>query len=109
MPAIAYTVIATLPNDAIARNYIAWLEDGHIDAVIKGGAHSASIVRLDPDDAANRGAPGEVRVEVRYIFATRQLFDRYIAEFAPALRAEGQKLFGPSTGVRFARTVGVVI
>lgn len=106
MPAIAYTVIATLPNDAISRDYIAWLEDGHIDAVIKGGGHSASIVRLDPDGAT---PAGEVRVEVRYIFATRQLFDRYITEFAPALRAEGQKLFGPSTGVRFARTVGTVI
>ncbi len=106
MSAIAYTVIATLPNDAIAHDYIAWLEDGHIDAVIKGGAHSARIVRLDPDDAA---PAGEARVEVRYIFSTRQLFDRYVAEFAPALRADGQKLFGPSTGVRFARTVGVVI
>jgi len=104
MERIAYTVTATLPDEPTARRYIAWLEDGHVDAVIAGGAHSAMIVRL-----LDEPAPGPIRVETRYIFATRELFDRYLAEHAPALRQEGLALFGPGSGVSFSRTVGRVV
>lgn len=103
MTAIAYTVRATLPDDAAADRYISWLEDGHIDAVIKGGAHSAMIVRLD------REGPGDrPRVEVRYIFSTRAAFEGYVREHAPALRADGLKHFGPESGVAFERSTGEV-
>jgi len=101
---IAYTVTAMFPDRATADEYIAWLEDGHIDAVIAGGAHSAMIVRLettDPDEPP--------RVEVRYIFSTRELFDRYIEHFAPALRAEGLRRFPPSRGITFQRSIGTIV
>ena len=104
MQRIAYTVRAECPDEATARDYIAWLEDGHVDQVIAGGAHSAMIVRLDPD------APGvPPRVETRYVFSTREVFDRYVREFAPALREEGLRRFPASRGVRFERTVGVIL
>jgi hypothetical protein len=103
MSAIAYTVTATIADPQVAERYLAWLEDGHVDAVIAGGAHSAMIVRLD------RASPGEpVRIETRYIFSTRASFDRYEREHAPALRAQGQKLFAPTTGIAFSRSVGEV-
>ncbi len=104
MSAIAYTVSATLPDDDTAARYIAWLEDGHIDAVIKGGAHSAMIVRMERESPTD-----PPRVETRYIFATRAAFETYVQHHAPALRAEGLKLFGPASGVRFARSIGQVL
>lgn len=104
MTRIAYTVIAMLPDEPTTRDYIAWLEDGHVDAVIEHGAHSAMIVRLEPES----GSEGR-QVETRYVFSTRELFDRYVRDHAPALRADGLKRFGPERGVRFARTIGTIL
>jgi hypothetical protein len=104
MKRIAYTVTATLPDEATAREYIAWLEGGHIDQVIEGGAHSAMIVRTDPDNAGDLP-----RIEVRYIFSTREVFERYVREHAPRLRAEGLRKFGPERKIGFARSVGEIV
>lgn len=104
MSAIAYTVTAVFPNETIRDEYIAWLEDGHIDAVVKGGAHSAMIVKLERE-AGERGP----QVEVRYIFPTRELFDRYVREFAPTLRSDGLARFGPARGVSMSRRIGEVL
>jgi hypothetical protein len=103
MSRICYMVAATLPNAALADEYVAWLEDGHIDAVIKGGAHSAMIVRLEPD------AAGNPRVMTQYVFATREVFDRYVAVHAPALRADGMKRFPTERGVRVERMIGTIV
>jgi hypothetical protein len=102
MAAIAYSVIATLPDARTADEYVAWLEDGHVDAVVRGGAHSAMIVRIqDPSHP--------IQVETRYIFSTRDAFDRYVREAAPGLRADGLRLFGPGRGVSMERRVGIVV
>ncbi len=103
MSTICYVVVATLPSMAIADEYVAWLEDGHVDLVIKGGAHSAMIVRLEPDGT------GEPRVMTQYVFATREVFDQYVAVHAPALRADGLKRFSPERGVRMERMIGTVV
>ena len=97
---ILYAVTATLPDEAISREYIAWLEGGHVDAVIDGGAHSAMIVRLE-------GEP--VRIETQYIFPTRDVFVRYEQKHAPALRADGMQRFGSGRGVSFERRVGEIV
>lgn len=112
MPArIAYMVTALLPDEATALEYIAWLEDGHLDKVIEGGAHSAMIVRLDGDSGGGGGSGGSggARVETHYVFATRELFDRYVEKTAPILRAEGLRQFPPERGVRFERRLGVIL
>lgn len=102
MGAIAYSVIASLPDEATAREYLAWLEDGHVDQVVQHGAHAAMIVRvLEP--------ASPLQVETRYIFANRQAFDRYVADVAPALRADGLKRFPPERGVRFERRLGEIV
>lgn len=104
MAAIAYTVIATFPDEATRAEYAAWLQDGHIDQVLSHGGHSASLVRLD------RAAPDDpIRLEVRYIFPTREVFERYVEHHAPALRADGLKRFPPERGVSFTRTIGQII
>jgi hypothetical protein len=102
MPAIAYSVIATLPDEATASEYTAWLRDGHVDAVVQAGAHSGMIVRI-----REPGAP--IQVETRYIFATRGLFDRYVEHTAPRLRGEGLVRFPASRGVTFERRVGEIL
>jgi hypothetical protein len=102
MPGILYSVIATLPDEATRAQYIAWLEDGHLDHIIRAGAHSAMIARvIDP--------PSPLRVETRYIFSTRDLYDRYIAETAPRLRAQGLQRFGPDRGVSFERRLAEIL
>jgi hypothetical protein len=101
MPRIAYMVIATLPSESIAQDYIAWLNDGHLQAVIEGGATIADVIRLDPDPTP--------RVMSRYEFPSREAFDRYTRETAPRLRAEGVALFGQHRGVKFERLVGEIL
>lgn len=102
MPAIAYTVLATFPDRALADAYILWLTTGHTEAVILGGASSASVVRVsDPADPP--------QVESRYVFPDRQAFDRYVSEIAPPLRADGLKRFGPDRGVRMERRIGEIV
>lgn len=102
MSAIAYSVITTLPDEATASEYIAWLEDGHVDEVVRGGAHSAMIVRIEEP-------PGSIQVETRYVFANRDAFDRYVSTVAPRLRADGLARFGPERGIFMQRRVGRVL
>jgi hypothetical protein len=102
MTAIAYSVIASLPDERTASEYIAWLESGHVDHVVACGAHTGMIVRVQE--------PAEpVQVETRYIFPNRAAFETYVREHAPKLRAEGLRRFGPERGVRFERRVGTVV
>lgn len=101
MPSVSYVVIATLPDQATAAEYIGWLEDGHVDAVIRGGAHAGMIVRIqDPSEP--------IQIETRYVFSTRALLDRYLQETAPRLRADGNARFGPR-GVTFTRRIGEIL
>jgi hypothetical protein len=102
MPALAYSVIATLPDEQTALEYIGWLQAGHTDRVVEAGALSASIVRMTE--------PAEPpQVETRYLFASREAFERYVRTAAPMLRAEGLEKFPPARGVRFQRREGIVI
>lgn len=102
MGMLAYTVTAELPSREVRDAYLTWLAEGHVEAVIEGGAISGSIVRIDD--------PAEpFRVETRYLFAGRDDLDTYVRDHAPALRADGLARFGPETGVRFVRTIGEVI
>lgn len=101
MPGIAYTVVATFPDDASVEDYIGWLRGGHLEAVLAAGAGSALIVRVEDP-------PGPPRVETRYVFPDRAAFDAYLARAAPALRADGLARFG-SRGIRFERRTGVIL
>ena len=56
MPAperICYTVMATIADPKVLREYLDWLQGGHVDQVVIAGAVSGMIVLLDPE----RGAP----------------------------------------------------
>lgn len=107
MPKVWYAVTATLPSPQIAEEYLAWLEGGHVDQVLGFGAHSASIIRLDPATPVEAAAAVQ-RIMTQYIFATRELYDEYTTRHAPALRAEGVQKFA-SRGVKFERQVGRIV
>jgi hypothetical protein len=99
---LEYVVTATLPDGATLERYVSWLCAGHVQAVLAGGAERAEVVHLE-------GVGEPLRVQTRYVFPSRGAYDRYIAEHAPGLRADGQRLFGPGTGVSFERSVGKVV
>lgn len=99
MPAIAYTVTATLPDEAVAREYLEWLRAGHLAAVVAGGADQAYVVRVtDP--------PTPIQVEARYRFVDEAALARYLHDAAPSLRADGLRRFPPERGITFVRRVG---
>lgn len=105
MSTIAYTVIAETDSEASIRAYVDWLTRGHIRDVIQAGALSGTVVRLDRAE----GAP--FAAEARYMFGSREDFQRYESGPAVALRAEGIALFGPQSEhpMRFRRTLGGVV
>lgn len=98
---MAYTVTASLPTKELRERYVAWLRDGHVAQVLAGGASCAEVVALDGDAAP-------YRVQSRYWFSDHAALARYVAEVAPALRAEGLALFA-NAGVTFARDQGVIV
>lgn len=95
-----YVVTATFPDESVRREYLRWLRDGHVDRVVRGGAESGEIIEIEEPAAP-------LSVQTRYVFADRAAYDRYVREHAPALRAEGMALFGPSRGVTMSRMLGV--
>lgn len=102
MTQVAYTVIATLPDEATADEYIRWLVGGHIQAVVEAGAQSGVAVRIEDP-------PAPIRVEARYLFVNQAALDRYIQDSAPALRADGLRRFPPERGILFERRSGRVL
>lgn len=101
MPALAYIVTAAFPNDALRHEFVRWLKAGHTDAVLRGGAATAEVLVVDE--------PAEpLTVQVRYTFPDRGSYDRYVREFAPALRSEGLRMFGPEKGISMTRHVGTI-
>ena len=102
MTGICYMVTATLPSEAVAEEYVAWLRDGHVAQVIAGGARTGMIVRLDVE------AGGLARVMTQYVFASRTAFDQYVRQHAPALGGGGLRRCGAETGGRLGGAVGEV-
>jgi hypothetical protein len=102
MNEVWYMVTATLPDEDTRDAYVEWLRDGHLDQVIRGGASSATLVRLDEPARP-------LEVASMYTFPNRSAFDTYARDHAPRLRAEGLSKFGPASGVTFRRQVGTIL
>ncbi|MEQ9617301.1 MAG: DUF4286 family protein [Phycisphaerales bacterium] len=99
---IAYAVRATLPNETLRDEYVRWLTaEGHVRDVLAGGASTGDVVVFDREE----GEP--IRVEVRYTFPSREAFDDYVRDHAPALRQEGIDRFG-DRGITFERNIGEI-
>lgn len=100
---IAYSVTAEFDELSVATEYVRWLQEGHLAAVLAGGALEAVLLRHEP------AAGAQLVFQTRYLFASMAAFDRYEKQFAPALRADGLARFPPSRGVRMTRTLSEVL
>ena len=118
MPTILYTVRTTCPNVHTRGRFLSWLSPNHIIEVMKGGATAARIVLPDRINNPVCGEPVEstdrasdtvpASVETQYVFPSRKVFDTYIRDHAPALRADGLKHFPPDSGLIFERQVAEI-
>jgi hypothetical protein len=97
-----YAVTATFPDEDIKARYIAWITQGHLEEVRRGGAVSARLVAI-----TEPASPLEVHA--LYEFPSRHALDVYLRDHAPRLRAEGLARFGPGSGVIFRRQVGTIL
>ena len=107
MTAIAYNVYCRIPNATQATSWLEWMRHDHIAKVIAAGAQSATLLKINeeqkPDDLK-----GDL-YEVRYIFASRTVYDEYITNHAPRLRAEGAALFPPGADFIYSRNHAEII
>jgi hypothetical protein len=100
MPEIRYTVASTFPDDTTAQAWLRWLKEGHIADVMRGGATSAEVFHLSEPPQS---------YEVAYRFPSMTALEKYLAEFAPALRAEGLQRFPPEKGITTRRQIAEVV
>lgn len=103
MPSILYTVRATCPNLQTRGRFLSWLTPNHVAEVMKGGA---TAVRIVLPDRESENSPAVV--ETQYVFPSRKIFDTYVRDHAPALRADGLKHFPPESGVTYTRQVAEI-
>ena len=87
-------------DQELVDEWVWWLKDKHIDEVIEAGADSAEIVRMDASPTT---------FEIRYSFRNRDAFDRYEANEAPRLRADGLATFPLERGLKYERNTGEVV
>lgn len=84
---LVYEVTLDISADAAAE-FDVWLKSHVRDMLALPGFRDARV--LTPEDAT----PGAVRRVVQYTLAGRAELDRYLAEQAPRMRAEGARRFG---------------
>ncbi|MBG83537.1 MAG: DUF4286 domain-containing protein [Phycisphaerae bacterium] len=94
-----YTVSAEFANQATAAEWLHWLKEEHVQAVLDCGATSAEIIRLDEPVTA---------YEIRYVFPDREAYLHYRDEHAPRLQAEGLERFPETSGVQYERSTGLI-
>ncbi len=107
MTEISYTVRCSFSQDcpmSVTQSWLAWLENGHIQDVIDGGAMSGKVFEID---VVNITPECHRQFEIRYRFPDRVTFDTYERETAPGLRDEGLAKFPLSKGLTYQRTVGI--
>ncbi|MFO0875259.1 MAG: DUF4286 family protein [Phycisphaerales bacterium] len=102
----SYTVAAEFDDPAVAREWVDWLRDEHLDEVLAAGALDAKVVVLDAPGGSST-KPGCL-CEVHYHFPSREAFAIYEKHHAPGLRAKGIARFPVERGVRLVRRMGVV-
>jgi hypothetical protein len=111
MPQILYTVRAICPNVQVRGRYLSWLVPDHLLAVQAAGASKARVVL--PGVANDAGlalsvVEGPAVVEAQYVFRSRKIFETYLRDHAPALRADGLKYFPPESGITYERQVAEI-
>jgi Domain of unknown function (DUF4286) len=102
MAVVSYTVRCCFSGEdpGVAARWVEWLRDSHIAEVMAHGASGAEIVRMN-------GEPETF--EIRYRFPDREVFEKYIREHAPDLRADGLRRFPLELGLEYSRSDGDIV
>lgn len=79
----------TLGDPADARRFAAWMQSRHISEVLASGCFLEAEL--------SERAPGVFRT--RYLAPSRAVLDRYVTDFAPALRTDFEREFGGRASV----------
>jgi hypothetical protein len=90
---MTYVVRIDFDDAAVRDDFGIWLRDHHIKDVLAAGAQGAKLYVH----------AGELAIEVRYTFDSRDAFDAYERDHAPRLRADGTK-FLAGRSARFTRS-----
>jgi hypothetical protein len=99
MAQFAYTIFCELPSEQVAADWVEWLTTGgHMKQIKEKGATDAYLIQHEP-----------LKYEARYIFPSREAFEVYEKEHAPALREDGIRKFPPELGLKYQRTTGTVV
>ena len=107
MSEISYTVRCSFSENcapAVTQAWLDWLENGHIQDVINGGAVSGEIIEMNVLEST---LGCQRQFEIRYRFPDRTAFETYERESATGLREEGLAKFPLSSGLSYERSVGV--
>lgn len=91
-PMIAYEITAVV-SEPLTSEYESYMKARHIPDVLSTGCFTAASI--------SRGDPGTYRIS--YLASDRTTFDRYIADYAPALRDHFNQHF--PKGVTLSRKV----
>lgn len=101
---IRYSVIASLSAAANPQEYIAWLKEGHVQAVVdEGKALSAQILVHDKDESEVHP-----KIESSYVFRSRDQLQAYFDGPAARLRADGVARFVDTGKISFSRTIAEI-
>jgi hypothetical protein len=96
-----YCVLATLKDESVLAEYIAWLSGGHCQAVVdRGGAINCTVSVLHNE--------AECCVESAFLFPSKEAYDTYCSGVALELRPEGVALWVDTGKVKFGRSTGDV-
>jgi hypothetical protein len=81
---ILYIVQVSIDRE-IEADWLAWMKSNHVPAVVRTGCFTGSAIYrvLEPGGDEQRAV-----YAIHYSAASRQQMDRYIRDFAPALRQE---------------------
>ncbi len=96
---LRYTVACrfTCNDRQLADRWLEWLLQKHLQDVLDAGAQSAELFHIDDE------VPHYL---IDYRFNSRDEFERYLAESAPRLRAEGLERFPLELGLQYQRSTG---
>jgi PhnB protein len=103
---IRYNVIATLASSDFLDEYLSWLAEGHIEAVVNAGGLSGEYNVLKNDD------PNESNIQVAsvYLFPNLEALHGYQNGLAITLRQDGIKRFVETNKVvNFDRYIGTIV
>lgn len=85
---IIYNVTSNI-DESIQTQWLEWIQGKHIpDVLATGKFNSARLVKVLVEEEM-----GGVTYAVQFTTDNKETLERYFAEDAPRLRAEGQKLF----------------